>query len=978
MQTFLAWGLFVVSVHVTAQPFSWRRYTPIDGLPQSQVLSLAEDQLGYLWIGTWGGGLARFDGRSFTCYTEEEGIQNNIVSKLFVDSRQNVWCATSKGLSRFDRQRFTNFGGLVNRTFQMVEYRDTLYFLNEANKLTAIVNDAVIENPRISLSGEMSYARLVSGTTKAFYLLSRSGKLFLHDQNGTLPVYLAGVDSIYNLLCRGDDLWIAAANGLFSLNPGTGVKKVTSEIRSPVLLADERMNAFWITTPDNKLVRVKVLDEKVHVGDTLNPGAMVFTGLIDREGNTWFGSNGKGLIRYYQKEFQPAEKMNDAVLSITEVKGRIWVGTMNRGIQVFENDRLTNSISFENRGDNGVNAIRHDRSGNIWFSGFTGLGRLNPESLQVTWYTTSEGLSSNYINAIDVDASDNIWISYRDKGVGKFDGKSFQQFTTRDGLSSDITFGVKPITYGRRVLVCTYNGLDQIEGEKVSRINLPEFDHASVYCADEFAGHYVVVGSADRGICICDLEGSARKCFSKKDGLLSGLIYFVTTDEQGYLWVGSDHGIERIKVNQDLEMEEHLYFSDANGLAEPEANLNAFLFSQGKKYFGLIDGLYRYEGAGGAAGNDFDVHFTRVELPGGGDLEGYSEKLSGLFRVPDNPRLPHDLNAITFRFSKVSKRFPEAVEYKFKLEGFDEKWTSQTMREVSYKNLPPGSYRFLLVARGNDGKWPVNPLAYAFTIQPPFYRNGIFIFTALIVSGAGVAGFVRHRIIRKTRMEIEREAIRQQENTRLRNEIARDFHDEMGNQLARIINYVGWLKINEARKAEALDGMEESAKSLIGGTRDFIWALDPSNDHLSSLFLHIRDFGEKLFPGKNIRFNAVNEITENAALPFGYGRQINLIFKEAMTNAFKYSMASEVNLTFSGHRNFLSVSLTDNGVGIPREDLQKAGGGISNMYGRSRRIAGELLISSPPGQGTKIKLNINLKEKNHELLDQKKGNYHRG
>jgi glucose-6-phosphate-specific signal transduction histidine kinase len=111
------------------------------------------------------------------------------------------------------------------------------------------------------------------------------------------------------------------------------------------------------------------------------------------------------------------------------------------------------------------------------------------------------------------------------------------------------------------------------------------------------------------------------------------------------------------------------------------------------------------------------------------------------------------------------------------------------------------------------------------------------------------------------------ERIRMKEQESVRKDIARDFHDEMGNQLTRIINYVSLLKMNGKSGPNHEDlyrKVEESAKYLFNGTRDFIWSIDPGNDELSKLFLHIRDFGEKLFEEKGISFRAINEVKEKS------------------------------------------------------------------------------------------------------------------
>src|SRR5690606_28530858 len=125
-------------------------------------------------------------------------------------------------------------------------------------------------------------------------------------------------------------------------------------------------------------------------------------------------------------------------------------------------------------------------------------------------------------------------------------------------------------------------------------------------------------------------------------------------------------------------------------------------------------------------------------------------------------------------------------------------------------------------------------------------------------------------------------------------------------------------------------------KFLYTGTRDFIWSIDPVNDELSKLFIHIRDFGEKLFEEKNICFRAHDLVKESVKLPNGYSREANLIFKEAMTNAFKYSKAHNVALTLKQEGEFYRIEFEDDGVGFQTEE-QKSSNGLRNIRERAER-----------------------------------------
>src|SRR5690606_24486160 len=86
-----------------------RHYTAVDGLPQSQVNAVVEDDNGYLWIGTEGGGLARFDGREFKIFTTLDGLLTNFVVDIKIDSKHNLWMHHPRGITRYDGLSFKRF-----------------------------------------------------------------------------------------------------------------------------------------------------------------------------------------------------------------------------------------------------------------------------------------------------------------------------------------------------------------------------------------------------------------------------------------------------------------------------------------------------------------------------------------------------------------------------------------------------------------------------------------------------------------------------------------------------------------------------------------------------------------------------------------------------------------------------------------------------------------------------------------------------
>src|SRR5690606_20584086 len=130
------------------------------------------------------------------------------------------------------------------------------------------------------------------------------------------------------------------------------------------------------------------------------------------------------------------------------------------------------------------------------------------------------------------------------------------------------------------------------------------------------------------------------------------------SDEKDYIWIGTEKGVNRVRLNDDRELIENLHFNDDNGLAGLETNQNAYYFSGDERYFGLVDGVYEFNQHRDENPRSFDVHLTDVQiLYGEYDPRDYADSTSGFFRIPEHPQLPPDRNHLTFQFNLVDKRY---------------------------------------------------------------------------------------------------------------------------------------------------------------------------------------------------------------------------------------------------------------------------------------------------------------------------------
>lgn len=947
----LGWG------EIQAQKYSLRHFTAVDGLPQSQVNAMVEDENGYLWIGTQGGGLARFDGKEFITYNTPDGLLSNTITSLMIDSKQNIWIIHPRGISKFDGVSFKtfSFAGSGKRVRRAFELNDSIFFLmGRPSTLGKIYNDSIYyaDKPVVP-NKEIITGRRLNSKQLCLYLNDSSFVILENSGARKIISHKDVFDRALNVFSYRRQLIIESNKGFYQLDADNGkLHKQSFTFDKHIVAHDSSTDRFWAYSAGSLYV------EGYEDGDAELVLADVTVSQLhfDREGNTWIATNGRGLFRYSMQEFSriPADTLASVMAMAQDKHGTIWAGSAGRGLWKIKQNKLERYPLFEKE-EWAVNDIEISPTGEMWIASSYGLGQYDSLLKKFVFYTRQEGLSSQYVANLAFDKKGGLWCGTTSDGVNYFDGKKFKTYDLKTGRN------IYSITYMdkyKSLFVGTELGLSKIENEEITNIELPGFPNTVVLSLNTYNDSLLLVGSEGSGIILYCPKQGIKKTITTKDGLPSNLIYFVAQDAEGYIWTGSEQGINRLKLNDKLEIVEDRHFGFESGLTGVETNQNAFFLTR-EKLFGIIDGVYRFNDSRSRYVKYNPLHLLSVEIfYGDFPVRKYAEKVSGFYKIPDSPVFPTDQNHLTFNFNRVDKNNPKSIHYKYFLENYDQSWSHPTeVGHVTYGKLPPGDYVLKILATNSSGRWDEQPLTYAFTIRAPFYATSTFIFLTgfliVVIIGLILGMRVRNRMNRL--LEVER--IRQKEQENLRKEIARDFHDEMGNQLTRIINYISLMKISKNGHAmELYNKVEDSAKYLYSGTRDFIWSIDPLNDELSNLFIHIRDFGEKLFEEKEIKFRAFNELSQKVRTPYGFSREANLIIKEAMTNAFNHSNARNVSFTLSQLEHGYEMKLEDDGHGFSMDDIKRSNG-LKNMRVRSERIKSILRIdSNSEKRGTVISL----------------------
>jgi signal transduction histidine kinase len=318
---------------------------------------------------------------------------------------------------------------------------------------------------------------------------------------------------------------------------------------------------------------------------------------------------------------------------------------------------------------------------------------------------------------------------------------------------------------------------------------------------------------------------------------------------------------------------------------------------------------------------------------------------------------------LEFRYTGMSFSSPERVRFRYRLAPLDTDWVEAGARRAAfYSYVPPGQYRFRVIACNSGGIWNEAGAGVSLIVSPYLWQAWWFIGLASLASLAAVAGTVR--VMEKNKHQrrlklIEQERALERERAR----IAQDLHDDLGSSLTRISllsDLARSDKDNPGQVEAHAQKISQSAGQTVRALEEIVWALRPGSDSLQSLVEYIAHFANELFEGDSAhcRLDLPHDLPTHS-LPPEMRHNIFLVVKEALTNAFKHSHAHEVRVQAKASARTLEMVVQDDGQGFEAQALPPKPGkrqGLGNMRRRAEVMGGTLVVESAPGKGTTVRL----------------------
>ena len=299
------------------------------------------------------------------------------------------------------------------------------------------------------------------------------------------------------------------------------------------------------------------------------------------------------------------------------------------------------------------------------------------------------------------------------------------------------------------------------------------------------------------------------------------------------------------------------------------------------------------------------------------------------------------------------------MQFRYRLDHLDTDWVQAgTRRFAQYNFLPPGNYRFHVLACNSDEVWNQTGSEVSVNIRPHFYEIWWFrVLAALAVLGA-VAGVVRQTATRRLHQKME-QLERRQAVERERARIAKDIHDDLGASL-NLIAVLGDLA-REEKAAERIEKMSATARQAVKSLDEIVWAVNPRNDTLSHLVDYICQYANDYLRDAGIRcLLDVPEQPPAQEVPSNVRHNLFLVMKEALQNVVKHARATRVELRLQIGAEDLRMDIADNGCGFDRPPRDDRADGLDNMRQRLIEIGGECRVESHPGVGTVVHVRLPL------------------
>ena len=757
-----------------------------EGLSNNTVNSIAQDSLGFIWIGTIDG-LNRYDGNTFVKYQPVPGIPsllNNYVQHVMVDKQGKIWISSNGGLNSFDveNESFSSFttenGLLLNNVNSSIPgpgctkiigiYRGGIQLLHPDGSLRNLLNNTT---PANSLSSNEISSLAMQGDSVVWAGTFNGGlnKIRFKDRKVSRITfrpkqYSPTINHVYT--DRKGNVWIGSLAGLHVITTTSDTIFVTSSPRAKTGLSDadvlcmheDEMGRMWIGTRNGGLNIINTREFLEKKGNVpfywflpREDGESVFNRTVsaimkDKDGNMWLGTStginfvnprGENLILLKRKPMSRETLAHSRVSSLEkENNGKVWIGTDGGGLNLF--DPFTGKFQLYKHKPNDpfslsndyILSLKKDSHGRLWVGTYRGgINRMDPATGKCRYYLQGSVSQGSDVRSIFEDNQNRIWVGTNQGGLYRYDEQTDTFASIKKTGSLDIRDILQDKSGG--LWLATYgNGICYYHPEKdsiryINDSNTPGFPGNTVFSLTQTGENEIWAGVRYGGLVKLNIDTEQLTVFSEKDGLSNSTVNSLIQEDRENLWLGTMNGISHFHIPTGRVT--NLAFPESNNLGELNNNAvtkasNGYLFFGGNKGLAIFHPNKIKEDKPSPP-----LVLTGLKLFNKKVAVNPHDKKAILKQAPSHQKeiiLSYDQSLFSIDFAALTFPFSKKVFYSYMLEGYNDHWIeSGNVGTANFSNLPPGTYNLKVRATMTPGSGNESFSNLAITITPPFWKT---------------------------------------------------------------------------------------------------------------------------------------------------------------------------------------------------------------------------------------------------------------
>jgi signal transduction histidine kinase/ligand-binding sensor domain-containing protein len=969
-----------------------------EGFAPNAIDVIGQTADGYLWLGT-DSGLLRFDGVRANPWQPPDGepLPHNWIRALLGTRDGTLWIGTLAGLVSFKEGKRTSYPALAGLAISEIrESRDgTIWVAAQVVPVGGRI--CVIRNGDARCEGrEEEFGAWVGALHEdgdgSLWATSTKGLWRWSPAPGEFFPLPAGVGDSFQGLAPGDrgEIVLTSRDGVARVVDGRLENSVDTGLRESfdaVRLLRDRDGALWIGTRTSGLVhRHEGRTDTLTRADGLS-GDYVGRIFEDREGSIWVGTT-DGLDRFRERAISMVGTQqglaNSGIASVlASDDGSVWIST-NRGLHRWNGGRITGyrdpsqdsaPLAAAEPLESGVpgrgGSLFEDSLRRVWIGALDGVGYFDDGR-----FVRAHGVTAGIVDSFAEDRAGDLWIAHREQGLLRLKDEQVIQKIPWAEINRSAAFGPESSVFrlagdpqGGLWLGFRFGGVARFaEGQVREAYSVADGLGGGQVRQLRVAADGAVWAATEGGL--SRIEGGRIATLSSRNGLPCDIVDWVIEDDADLVWLYMGCGLARIARTELDAWTEAAKRGEADALSVHPTVLtysdgirsSANLGSASPHGAKTSDGRLWFSTEGGVAVVD-PANLPHNAMPPPVHVEQLvadRERYDVTHAAGPVP-LPPIVRDLQIDYTALSLAAPEKMQFRYRLEGRDADWQEAgTRRQAFYAGLPPGDYRFRVIASNNDGVWNEEGASVAFTIASAFYQTSWF--ATLCVAAA--AGFLWLLYVLRVRQIEARMAMRLDERLAERGRIARDLHDTFLQSVQGLMLKFQAVTtaIPEGQPSRAL--LEEAldkADQVLAEGRDRVYELRASTDTSQDLPDALAAVAAELTPAVETRFGISVEGDPRPLHPVAR-EEVYRIGAEALRNAFRHAAARHIDLEIEYSRQGLLLRITDDGRGFDVTSLTAGASGkhfgLTGLRERAKKIRAQLEVSSRHRWGTEVELRV--------------------